>query len=55
MWPGISFAILAASLAFAEESSSAGLKSLYEAQRWAELHDALGEAKGNDLYRGEEP
>ncbi len=52
MWPGISFAILAASLAFAEESGSAGLKSLYEAQRWAELHDALGKVKGNDLYRG---
>jgi predicted aspartyl protease len=52
MWEGISFAILAASLAFAEESSSVALKSLYEARRWAELHEALGDVKGNNLYRG---
>src|SRR5437588_11985719 len=47
MWPGLSLAVLAVSLAFAEEP-----QSLYESRKWAELSDALAHTTGNNLYRG---
>ena len=44
--------LFAASLLFAQRSPAPNLKSLYDSGKWAELRDALQEAKGQDLYRG---
>jgi hypothetical protein len=45
-------ALFAAPHAICEEPRSAGLKSLYDARKWIELHHALENVKGHDLYRG---
>ena len=44
--------LFAASLLFAQSSSTRSLKSLYEAGKWTELQEALQKTKGHDLYRG---
>jgi hypothetical protein len=44
--------LFAASLLFAQTSSTQNLKSLYEAGKWTELQEALQKTKGHDLYRG---
>lgn len=44
--------LFAASFLFAQRSPAPNLKTLYDSGKWAELRDALQEAKGQDLYRG---
>lgn len=51
-WLCILFALLVAPIVYAEDTADARLKVLYEERRWAELHDAIGKGKDNELYRG---
>jgi predicted aspartyl protease len=44
--------LFAASFLFAQSSPAPNLKILYDSGKWAELREALQEAKGQDLYRG---
>jgi hypothetical protein len=44
--------LFAASLLFAQSSSTQSLKSLYKAGKWTELQEALQKARGHNLYRG---
>jgi len=44
--------LLTASHSFAQPPIPADLKSLYDAQKWKELHAALSKSKGADLYCG---
>ena len=52
MFRVISGALFTASFLFGQRIPIANLKALYDAQKWAELHDELKKTKGDHLYRG---
>jgi hypothetical protein len=44
--------LFTASFLFGQRIPTTDLKALYDAQKWAELHDGIKKTKGNHFYRG---
>jgi hypothetical protein len=52
MFQLVLWSLFAASLACAQNAKGADLKALYDAQKWADLHDELQKTNAHNFYRG---